>query len=96
MSRAVMVTMAFDPGRRAEIVAHVPAEQARIRDLRAQGAVDALYISLRRGTASGWSCGARRWMPSATSWRPCRYTRTPRSIWLPWRNRPNNAAGASA
>ena len=45
MSRAVLVTMTFDPRRRAEIVAHVPAEQARIRDLRAQGAVDALYIA---------------------------------------------------
>ena len=45
MSSAVMVTMTFDPRRRAEIVAHVPAEQARIRDLRAQGAVDALYLA---------------------------------------------------
>jgi hypothetical protein len=40
-----MVTMTFDPSRRAEIVAHVPAEQARIRDLRAQGAVDVLSIA---------------------------------------------------
>ena len=45
MSRAVMVTMTFDPRQRAEIVAHVPAEQARIRDLRTQGAVEALYIT---------------------------------------------------
>jgi muconolactone delta-isomerase len=40
-----MVTMTFDPSRRAEIVAHLPAEQARIRELRAQGAVDALYLA---------------------------------------------------
>lgn len=40
-----MVTMAFDLSRRAEIVAHVPDEQARIRELRAQGAVEALYIA---------------------------------------------------
>jgi muconolactone delta-isomerase len=45
MSWAVMVTMTFDPSPRAEIVAHVPAEQARIRYLRAQGAVDALSIA---------------------------------------------------
>ncbi len=45
MSTTVMVTMTFDPGRRAEIAANVPAEQARIRELRAQGAVEALYIA---------------------------------------------------
>jgi muconolactone delta-isomerase len=41
----VMVTMTFDPARRAEIVAHVPAEQARVRELMAQGAIDALHIA---------------------------------------------------
>jgi muconolactone delta-isomerase len=41
----IMVTMTFDPARRAEIVTHVAAEQARIRELRAQGAVDALHIA---------------------------------------------------
>ena len=45
MSTAVMVTMTYDPGRCAEVVARVPAEQARIRELRAQGAVEALYIA---------------------------------------------------
>ena len=40
-----MVTMTFDPARHAEIVAHVPAEQARVRELMAQGAIDALHIA---------------------------------------------------
>ena len=41
----MMVTMTFDPARRAEIVAHVPAEQVRIRELTGQGMVEALYIA---------------------------------------------------
>ena len=41
----MMVTMVFDPARRAEIVTHVPAEQARIRELTGQGMVEALYIA---------------------------------------------------
>jgi muconolactone delta-isomerase len=41
----VMVTMAFDPARHAEIMAHVPAEQARVRELMAQGAVEAVHIA---------------------------------------------------
>lgn len=41
----VMVTMTFDPFRRAEIMQHVPAEQARIHELQAQGALDTLYIA---------------------------------------------------
>jgi muconolactone delta-isomerase len=41
----ILVTMTFDPSRRAEIVQHVPAEQARVRELRAAGALDALYIA---------------------------------------------------
>lgn len=45
MSKTVMVTMTFDLERRAEIIAQVPAEQERIRELRAQGAVEALYIA---------------------------------------------------
>jgi muconolactone delta-isomerase len=40
-----MVTMTFDPTRRAEIVAHVPAEQARVRELRAEGKIEALHIA---------------------------------------------------
>jgi muconolactone delta-isomerase len=41
----VMVTMTFDPARRAEIVAHVPAEQARVRELRAEGKIESLHIA---------------------------------------------------
>ena len=41
----VMVTMTFDPARRAEIMEHVPAEQARVRELMAQGKIDALHIA---------------------------------------------------
>jgi muconolactone delta-isomerase len=41
----MMVTMRSDPARRAEIVALVPAEQARIGEWRAQGVVEALYIA---------------------------------------------------
>jgi muconolactone delta-isomerase len=40
-----MVTMTFDPARRAEIVARVPAEQARVRELMAQGALEALHLA---------------------------------------------------
>ncbi|HZS88023.1 MAG TPA: muconolactone Delta-isomerase family protein [Chloroflexota bacterium] len=43
-----MVTMAFDPARRAEIVARVPAEQARVRELMAQGAIETLHIARAR------------------------------------------------
>jgi muconolactone delta-isomerase len=39
------VTMVFDPARRAEILAQVPAEQARVRELMAQGAIEALHIA---------------------------------------------------
>ena len=41
----MIVTMVFDSERRSDIVAHVPAEQARIRELTAQGIVEALYIA---------------------------------------------------
>jgi muconolactone delta-isomerase len=41
----VMVTMAFDPARRAEIMEWVPAEQARVRELRAVGMLEALYLA---------------------------------------------------
>jgi len=50
----VMVTMTFDPARRTEIAAHVPAEQARVRELTAQGALDARQLPRSR-TVSGWS-----------------------------------------
>jgi muconolactone delta-isomerase len=41
----MMVTMVFDTSRRAEIVARVPAERERIRELTAQGIVEALYVA---------------------------------------------------
>jgi muconolactone delta-isomerase len=41
----IMATMVFDPARRAEIVARVPAEQARVRELAAQGTVETLYLA---------------------------------------------------
>lgn len=41
----MMVTMVFDSERRSDILAHVPAERARIRALTAQGIVEALYIA---------------------------------------------------
>jgi muconolactone delta-isomerase len=40
-----MVTMTYDPARRAEIMAQIPAEQARVRELMAQGAIEALHIA---------------------------------------------------
>jgi muconolactone delta-isomerase len=40
----IMVTMTFDPSRRAEIMQHIPAEQIRVRELQAAGTLDALYI----------------------------------------------------
>ena len=44
----MIVTMVFDSARGAEINAHVPAEQARVRDLIAQGTIEALYIAAAR------------------------------------------------
>jgi muconolactone delta-isomerase len=41
----VMVTMTFDPARRAEIVALIPAERVRVEELRAQGALEAIHIA---------------------------------------------------
>ena len=41
----MLVTMVFDSARQAEIIAHVPAERERIRELTAQGIVEALYIA---------------------------------------------------
>ena len=43
-----MVSVGFRPQDRAEILAHVPAEQARIQKLREQGTVETLYISSDR------------------------------------------------
>ncbi len=39
-----MVSINFRTQDRAEILAHVPQEQARIRELREQGVVKALYL----------------------------------------------------
>lgn len=44
-----MVTMTFDTTRRAEIAAHIPAERVRIRELMADGTVEALYIAETEG-----------------------------------------------
>jgi muconolactone delta-isomerase len=40
-----MVSASFRPRDQAEILAHIPQEQARIQTLREQGTVEALYIS---------------------------------------------------
>lgn len=40
-----MITMTFDPARQAEILTHIPAEQARVRELMAQGTLDMLHIA---------------------------------------------------
>jgi muconolactone delta-isomerase len=47
----VMATMTFDPARRAEIVAHIPAEQARVRELVSEGALEALHLARRQDRA---------------------------------------------
>jgi muconolactone delta-isomerase len=41
----VMAAMRFDPTRRNEIMANVAAEQARVAELRAQGALEAFYFA---------------------------------------------------
>ena len=43
-----MVSVSFRPQDQAEILTRIPAEQARIRTLREQGTVKALYISSDR------------------------------------------------
>ena len=43
-----MVSASFRPQNQAEILARVPQEQARIKALREQGTVEALYISSDR------------------------------------------------
>jgi muconolactone delta-isomerase len=47
-SMKFMVSASFRPQDRAEILARIPAEQARIQTLREQGTVEALYLSADR------------------------------------------------
>jgi muconolactone delta-isomerase len=51
MQKKVLATMTFDRNRSAEIMARVPAEQARIRELIAQGIVEALYLAATQDRA---------------------------------------------
>ena len=51
MQKRVMATMSFDPARLTEIMARVPAERTRVRELIAQGIVEALYLDNARNRA---------------------------------------------
>jgi muconolactone delta-isomerase len=44
-----MITLTFDPNRRAEVERGLPAEQARVRELQQQGVLDALYVPAADG-----------------------------------------------
>ena len=43
-----MVSASFRPQDQAEILTHIPAEQARVQTLREQGSLQTLYISADR------------------------------------------------
>ncbi len=45
----MMVAMTFDAAQREDIIAHIPDEQRRVRELRAEGVLEALYIAEGQG-----------------------------------------------